>query len=285
MSGGNWKDLLKAAGAGDLQLVEYHLNNGVDPNFQHAEYFTSPVFEAIRGGHLAALQMIVDFGGSPTSTEESSDLTPLEVALQESRHDIVDFLLTRLNSATDVRPYLKRIAVPLKDQTVADSTLKGLQTKLLKNGHHLYLIGEHSDDSDSLVQELKDLTKNKRINIVSDFKDLEEVDVILYFATSVNLGEEEQQRLERAKCNRLSVIFNGSGAGFASLLLGSKPTTTTAIKLHDSWLDQLTASWWLHDWVDTVVWIATGNDDDEICGAIHPYNQHKLNQRQLGGIL
>ena len=110
MSHGNWKDLFKAASEGNLQLIRGHLKNGVDPNYQHPEYFTSPVFEAIRNGQLDALKILLEDGGSPTLPEESTDKTPLEVAMSEGQHEIVDFLMTKLEEE-DIRPDCKRIAI------------------------------------------------------------------------------------------------------------------------------------------------------------------------------
>jgi uncharacterized protein len=283
MSGGNWKDLLKAAGAGNLQLMEYHLKNGVDPNYQHPEYFTSPVFEAIRGGQLEALRLLSQHGGSLTETEESTDMTPLEVAMEARQHAVVDFLLTKLDSEA-VKPYLKRIAMPLQDKNVPESTMRLLQTRFLEQGHRLHLIGNSdSEHATKIVNALKDQTKNLKVEIVPKLPDVEETDVFLYCATSADLRDEEE-RLEKVSAGRTVVIFNSAGTGVASLLLGSCSSTTTAIKLHDSWLDQLTARWWLNDWVDTIIWMATDNDTAEICGKIHPYNRSSLDQRR-GGIL
>ncbi|KAL3904990.1 MAG: hypothetical protein SGILL_009855, partial [Bacillariaceae sp.] len=138
MSGGNWKDLLKAAGEGNLQLVRGHLKNKVDPNYQHPEYFTSPVFEAIRCGQLEALRILLDNGGSLTLLEESTEKMPLEVAMSEGQHAIVDFLMTRLGKK-DTRPYCKRIAIICggQDDSVPAPTAKAIYTKLLEQGHQV----------------------------------------------------------------------------------------------------------------------------------------------------
>ena len=55
--GGNWKDLLKAAEEGDAAKARYHIAGGVDPNFQHPEYFTAPIHEAIKHGNLEIVQI------------------------------------------------------------------------------------------------------------------------------------------------------------------------------------------------------------------------------------
>lgn len=103
-NGGNWKDLLKASGEGNAQLVDYHLRRGVDPNFQHPEYFTCPIFEAIPNGHLNIVKILVEQGNAnPNIVEELSDQTLMEVALQEGYHDIVDYLNENYQQINDTR--------------------------------------------------------------------------------------------------------------------------------------------------------------------------------------
>ena len=46
--GGDWKDLFKGVQQNDLDLVNYYIKNGVDVNYQHPEYMTSPLIESIR---------------------------------------------------------------------------------------------------------------------------------------------------------------------------------------------------------------------------------------------
>lgn len=41
--GGNWKELLYASERGDLDLMRYHLRMGIDPNYQHPEFLTTPL--------------------------------------------------------------------------------------------------------------------------------------------------------------------------------------------------------------------------------------------------
>ena len=47
MSGGNWKELFEAACAGDLDLVRYHIDGGVDVNYAHPEYLATPLVACI----------------------------------------------------------------------------------------------------------------------------------------------------------------------------------------------------------------------------------------------
>ena len=47
MSGGNWKDLFAAGCRGDLELVRYHVEAGVDVNYCHPEFLCPPLVGAI----------------------------------------------------------------------------------------------------------------------------------------------------------------------------------------------------------------------------------------------
>ena len=48
MSGGDWKDMYAAAVEGDLALVRYHINAGVNPNYQHPEILCTPLVASLR---------------------------------------------------------------------------------------------------------------------------------------------------------------------------------------------------------------------------------------------
>ena len=47
MDGGNWKEMFNAACAGDLDLVRYHVSNGVDVNYAHPEFLSTPLVASI----------------------------------------------------------------------------------------------------------------------------------------------------------------------------------------------------------------------------------------------
>lgn len=51
MSAGDWKDLYQAALAGNLSLVRYHVNEGVNPNYQHPEILCTPRVASPIQGH------------------------------------------------------------------------------------------------------------------------------------------------------------------------------------------------------------------------------------------
>lgn len=128
--GGNWKDLLKASGEGDLALIRYHLNQGVDPNYQHPEYFTCPIFEAIRNGQKDAIQLLVEQGKADCSLlEDLTDQTPVEVALQEKQWDVIEYLNTQLPPQQQWKP--KHVLVTGGNRGIG----KAICAKLVQEGH------------------------------------------------------------------------------------------------------------------------------------------------------
>ena len=75
-SAGNWKDLVKAAEQGDKTIVRFHLRCGVDPNFQHPEYLSTPLLEAIKHDQIHVIPILLKSGAS---VEMREDLTGLSV--------------------------------------------------------------------------------------------------------------------------------------------------------------------------------------------------------------
>jgi ankyrin repeat protein len=80
MAAGDWKDLLKAAQSGDLNLVKYHIGNGVDPNYQHPEFLTTPLIESIEQQHLKVMTYLLENGADPRLNAGFSSDSPLSVA-------------------------------------------------------------------------------------------------------------------------------------------------------------------------------------------------------------
>jgi ankyrin repeat protein len=93
-----WKELLRACSDNDVERVHKLLDEGVDLNYQDLEYRTSPFFEAIHAGHWRCVQLLMSSGASLTAVEDLTGMTPLQVALHERQHIIVDVLLERLAS-------------------------------------------------------------------------------------------------------------------------------------------------------------------------------------------
>jgi len=85
MEEANWKDMLRAASvaactsqqdddtAANLSILQNHLKNGVDPNFQHPDYMTTPLIEAIRMGNSEAVKRLL--GIRPLDDDDDNDST------------------------------------------------------------------------------------------------------------------------------------------------------------------------------------------------------------------
>ena len=82
MSGGDWKDMFLAACEGDVDLVRYHLENGVDVDYAHPEFQSTALVGSILAGHEAVAHLLLDHGADPLLESELDGQTPLQAARQ-----------------------------------------------------------------------------------------------------------------------------------------------------------------------------------------------------------
>ena len=101
MSAGDWKDLYAAALVGDLPRVRYHLDAGVDPNYQHPEILCTPLVASLVAGHDDVAHCLLAHGADPRLRSEFDGLTPLQAARRHGHNEFVALLLAR--GATDTR--------------------------------------------------------------------------------------------------------------------------------------------------------------------------------------
>ncbi len=80
MSGGNWKELYHAASEGDLELVRYHVRMGIDVNYAHPEFMSTPLVAAILAGRRDVAQFLLDNGADPDLLSEFDGVTGAEAA-------------------------------------------------------------------------------------------------------------------------------------------------------------------------------------------------------------
>jgi ankyrin repeat protein len=92
MSGGNWKELFNAGCEGDLALVEYHVKAGVDINFAHPEFLSTPLVAAILAGQEEVALYLLDQGAMPLLPSESDGVTPVQAARQAGLRAVEDRL-------------------------------------------------------------------------------------------------------------------------------------------------------------------------------------------------
>lgn len=91
-SGGDWKALYRAAQDGDLNLVARWLDEGVDPNYQHPEFGTTPLIAATEQGQFEAVKLLVDRGARPDVASEWERTTAEQVADDLGRKAIAAWL-------------------------------------------------------------------------------------------------------------------------------------------------------------------------------------------------
>jgi hypothetical protein len=80
MSHGDWKDAYKAACTGDIGLLRYHISNGVDVNFEHAEYPSGLLVASILSCQPSAALLLLDHGANPHGTAADMSQTPYAAA-------------------------------------------------------------------------------------------------------------------------------------------------------------------------------------------------------------
>ena len=97
-TGGNWKEMYGACQSGDLALVEYHIQRGIDPNYQHPEFMTTALIASLEEGHLEVTRYLLEQGANPLLKEDFGDLTPLSVAKATRNKAAVTMLQSYIKS-------------------------------------------------------------------------------------------------------------------------------------------------------------------------------------------
>ena len=104
MSAGDWKDLYQAALDGNLALVDYHISQGVNPNYQHPEILCTPLVASLIHGHDEVAHYLLAHGADPHLMSDFDGLTPLQAARKHGRTELVA-LLTRLHASEPRQPF------------------------------------------------------------------------------------------------------------------------------------------------------------------------------------
>lgn len=82
MSAGDWKDMFRAACDGDVELVRYHVENGVDVDYAHPEFQSTALVACILAGHDQVAHLLLDHGADPLLVSPFEGLTPVQAAHQ-----------------------------------------------------------------------------------------------------------------------------------------------------------------------------------------------------------
>ena len=96
MSGGDWKELYTSAQNGNFEIVKYHLSTGVDPNFQHPEFMTTPLIVAIEKQHFEIAEYLLQNGADPTIKEDWGIQTPLSTAKATKNRKLIELVEAHL---------------------------------------------------------------------------------------------------------------------------------------------------------------------------------------------
>ena len=96
MAAGDWKDMLIASQEGNLDLVKYHIKAGVNPNYQHPEFLTTPLIESVQFGHTKIAEFLLENNADPTLKAGFSNDTALSVAKEYKRKEIITLLKKHL---------------------------------------------------------------------------------------------------------------------------------------------------------------------------------------------
>ena len=92
MSAGDWKDMFLAACDGDVELVRFHLANGVDVDFVHAEFQSTVLVASIHARREEVVHLLLDQGADVSMRSELEGQTPLQAARQVGLTGVADRL-------------------------------------------------------------------------------------------------------------------------------------------------------------------------------------------------
>jgi ankyrin repeat protein len=96
MSAGDWKEMYRAAEEGDLELVRYHIANGINPNYQHPAVLSTPLVASIINGHVEIARYLLENGADGDLSSHFEELTPIEAARLHKRFEIAEILKAKI---------------------------------------------------------------------------------------------------------------------------------------------------------------------------------------------
>lgn len=96
MAAGDWKEMLSAIEEGNLALVRYHIENGVNPNYQHPELLTTPLIVSIEQEQSEIAAFLLEHEADPGLRAGFSPDTPLSVARKTKNRKLIKLIKTYL---------------------------------------------------------------------------------------------------------------------------------------------------------------------------------------------
>jgi len=171
---GDWKDLVKASREGNLPLIRLHLSHKVDPNFQHPEYFTSPLVVAIQAGQVEAVKALLEGGADADLEEQASDDRPVEIALQKGEFEIVEILQEALSPEKRLT-FRHVVVVGVREEDMEFNFCR----QLLQQGHSVTVAGSSPSVTDALIR----VTQNRKVQVLQG--SIESISSTLKLAASI----------------------------------------------------------------------------------------------------
>lgn len=120
-TGAEWKDMFHAACGGDVEMVRFQLEQGVDVDYAHPEMQSTALVEACLGGHRDVAHLLLDHGADPSLRSDMEQCTPIEAARSGGLDDVV--LRLRAMGVRESAPvvarrrgFLARLLSPLVDR-------------------------------------------------------------------------------------------------------------------------------------------------------------------------
>ena len=92
MSGGDWKEMFNAGCEGDLELVKHHVKAGVDVNYAHPEFLSTPLVAAILAKQEQVALYLIEHGALPDLPSEFDGVTPVQAARRAGLQSVEDKL-------------------------------------------------------------------------------------------------------------------------------------------------------------------------------------------------
>ena len=160
MAAGDWKECYLAAQKGDLELVKYHIYSGVNPNYQHPEFMTTPLIESIQHQHYAIAKFLLENGADPNLKEVFGNHTPLTMAKYTENQKLIT-LVTQFLMANQ-KNNIKKILVTGGNRGIG----KAIAHQLLKENHHVVITARKETEGKTVIAELAEITGNTNINLV-----------------------------------------------------------------------------------------------------------------------
>ncbi|MFK7920668.1 MAG: ankyrin repeat domain-containing protein [Bacteroidia bacterium] len=108
-AGGDWKDMFAAAQKGDAPLVEYYLQQGIDPNYQHPEVLTTVLIEAATLGQAEVVKVLLAKGANPSLKSELDGWDALEIAKVHRHKEVISLLENALGIEPERPSFWQRL--------------------------------------------------------------------------------------------------------------------------------------------------------------------------------